>query len=72
MPLTKPSSRGHDFAPIGNVKECALRWLRRERCAMLKRLAGSIGKGLFAGAAGTAAMTISSTIEMKMYEALDP
>lgn len=39
---------------------------------MLKRLAGSIGKGLFAGAAGTAAMTISSTIEMKMYEALDP
>ncbi len=33
---------------------------------MLRRLASSIGKGLFAGAAGTAAMTISSTIEMKM------
>lgn len=33
---------------------------------MLKRLASSIGKGLFAGAAGTAAMTISSTFEMKV------
>lgn len=33
---------------------------------MLKRLAASIGRGLFAGAAGTAAMTISSTVEMKM------
>jgi hypothetical protein len=33
---------------------------------MLRRLASSIGKGLFAGAAGTAAMTISSTIEMKV------
>lgn len=33
---------------------------------MLRRLCFSIGKGLFAGAAGTAAMTISSTIEMKI------
>lgn len=33
---------------------------------MLKRLASSVGKGLFAGAAGTAAMTISSTIETKL------
>lgn len=33
---------------------------------MLERLASSIGKGLVAGAAGTAAMTISSTIEMKV------
>lgn len=33
---------------------------------MLRQLASSIGKGLFAGAAGTAAMTISSTIEMKL------
>lgn len=30
------------------------------------RLAGCIGRGLFAGAFGTAVMTISSTIEMKM------
>jgi hypothetical protein len=30
------------------------------------RLASCIGKGLFAGAAGTAAMTLSSTIEMKV------
>ena len=32
----------------------------------LKELAEGVGKGLFAGAAGTAAMTISSTIEMKL------
>ena len=29
-------------------------------------VAASLGKGLFAGAAGTAAMTVSSTLEMKM------
>lgn len=29
-------------------------------------LAGSVGRGLFAGAFGTAVMTVSSTIEMKM------
>ncbi len=28
-------------------------------------LASSVGKGLFAGAVGTAAMTVSSTLEMK-------
>jgi hypothetical protein len=32
----------------------------------LKTLAEGVGKGLFAGAAGTAAMTVSSTIEMKL------
>ncbi len=31
-------------------------------------LAGSIGKGLLAGAAGTAVMTASSTIEMKLKD----
>lgn len=29
-------------------------------------IAAAVGKGLFAGAAGTAAMTVSSTIEMKL------
>jgi hypothetical protein len=29
-------------------------------------VAAAVGKGLFAGAAGTAAMTVSSTIEMKL------
>jgi hypothetical protein len=29
-------------------------------------LAGCVGKGLFAGAAGTAAMTASNTIEMQI------
>lgn len=33
---------------------------------MIRRLASSIGKGLFAGAVGTAAMTVSSTIEAKV------
>ena len=32
----------------------------------LGNLAAAIGKGLFAGAAGTAAMTVSSTLEMKI------
>ena len=32
---------------------------------MLSEVASAIGKGLFAGVIGTAAMTISSTIEMK-------
>ncbi len=32
---------------------------------MMSRIASSIGKGLFAGVAGTALMTVSSTIEMK-------
>ena len=32
----------------------------------LGNLAAAVGKGLFAGAAGTAAMTISSTLEMKI------
>ena len=31
-------------------------------------MAAAVGKGLFAGAAGTAAMTLSSTIEMKLRE----
>ena len=31
-------------------------------------LAGAIGKGLVAGAVGTAAMTVSSTIEMKLRQ----
>ncbi len=33
---------------------------------MLNVLASSVGKGLFAGFAGTAAMTLSSTLEMKL------
>ena len=33
---------------------------------MLGDLAAAVGKGLFAGAAGTAAMTASSTLEMKL------
>ncbi len=32
------------------------------------RLAGAVGKGLLGGLVGTAAMTISSTIEMKLRE----
>lgn len=32
----------------------------------LTRLAESVGKGIFAGAFGTVAMTISSTVEMKL------
>jgi hypothetical protein len=32
----------------------------------LGEVAASVGKGLFAGAAGTAAMTVSSTLEMKI------
>lgn len=31
----------------------------------MKEIAGAVGKGLFAGAVGTAAMTVSSTLEMK-------
>ena len=34
----------------------------------LSDVAGAVGKGLFAGAVGTAAMTISSTLEAKMNE----
>lgn len=34
--------------------------------SFLARLSGSVGKGLLAGLAGTAAMTASSTIEMKL------
>jgi hypothetical protein len=34
----------------------------------LRDVAESVGKGLFAGAAGTAAMTVSSTIEMKLRD----
>ncbi len=33
---------------------------------MMKGLASSIGAGLFAGVAGTAAMTVSSTVESKL------
>jgi hypothetical protein len=33
---------------------------------MLSRLAADVGKGLFAGAVGTAAMTVSSTVEAKL------
>ncbi len=29
-------------------------------------VAGAVGRGLFAGAVGTAAMTVSSTLEMKL------
>lgn len=32
----------------------------------ISRIAGAIGKGLLAGLAGTAAMTVSSTVEMKL------
>jgi hypothetical protein len=32
----------------------------------MKRIADSIGRGLFAGLAGTAAMTVSSTLEAKL------
>lgn len=32
----------------------------------LSDVAGAVGKGLFAGAAGTALMTISSTLEAKL------
>ena len=32
----------------------------------LRDVAAAVGKGLFAGAAGTAAMTLSSTIEMRL------
>lgn len=32
---------------------------------MLARLAGAVGKGVFAGVVGTAAMTLSSTLEAK-------
>ncbi len=32
----------------------------------LGEVTASVGKGLFAGAAGTAAMTVSSTLEMKI------
>lgn len=31
----------------------------------IREIASSVGKGLFAGAAGTAVMTVSSTLEMK-------
>ncbi len=34
--------------------------------ARLGDVAAAVGKGLFAGAAGTAAMTVSSTLEMKL------
>lgn len=33
---------------------------------MLSTLAADVGKGLFAGAAGTAAMTVSSTVEARL------
>lgn len=35
---------------------------------MLARLAANIGKGLAAGLVGTAAMTVSSTLEMKLRD----
>jgi hypothetical protein len=38
---------------------------RRERSVKLGEVAAAFGKGIFAGLAGTAAMTISSTLEMK-------
>ena len=34
----------------------------------LGEIAASVGKGLFAGVAGTAAMTVSSTLEMKIRD----
>ena len=34
--------------------------------AKLGNVAAALGKGLFAGAAGTVAMTVSSTVEMKL------
>lgn len=34
----------------------------------LGRIAGAVGKGLFAGAVGTAAMTVSSTLEAKLQQ----
>jgi hypothetical protein len=38
----------------------------RDAAARLGDVAGAIGRGLFAGVAGTAAMTVSSTIEAKL------
>lgn len=35
---------------------------------MLERLAANVGKGLAAGLVGTAAMTVSSTLEMKLRD----
>jgi hypothetical protein len=35
---------------------------------MISRLASNLGKGLIAGIAGTTAMTVSSTIEMKLRD----
>src|SRR5918994_6904015 len=37
-----------------------------DRRMKLGDVAAAVGKGLFAGAAGTVAMTLSSTIEMKL------
>lgn len=38
---------------------------------MLSTVAAAVGKGLFAGAAGTAAMTVSSTVEAKLRKRPD-
>jgi hypothetical protein len=39
-----------------------------QEASLLGRLAGDIGRGILAGAVGTAAMTISSTVEMKLRD----
>lgn len=39
---------------------------RKENPMSIGDLASDFGKGLFAGAAGTAAMTVTSTLEMKL------
>jgi hypothetical protein len=40
--------------------------LRNRGVRKIGELAAAVGRGLFAGAAGTAAMTVSSTVEMKL------
>jgi hypothetical protein len=48
---------------MGDVRK---RSIKRTPLASLGEIASAVGRGLFAGAAGTAAMTISSTLEMKL------
>jgi len=48
---------------LGDVRK---RSIKQTPLASLGEIASAVGRGLFAGAAGTAAMTVSSTIEMKL------
>ncbi|HEY3612311.1 MAG TPA: hypothetical protein VGK92_01325 [Gaiellales bacterium] len=49
---------------VGKVPRCVN--ARGSKVVGIGDLAGAVGKGLFAGAAGTAAMTVSSTLEAKL------